>query len=97
MTWAVPAGWPFLLLALAAWRTFRLIAEDTILDRPRARLLRAMPKGEEFVTCPFCLGAHVAIAWWLLWVFSAHWTLVAAAPFALSAVVALVAVNLDTE
>lgn len=32
--------WWFLLLALASWRVFRLIAEDTILDKPRRRILR---------------------------------------------------------
>ena len=30
----------FVLLALASWRVFRLLAEDTILDKPRRRLLR---------------------------------------------------------
>jgi len=32
--------WWFILLALASWRFFRLLAEDTILDKPRRRLLR---------------------------------------------------------
>lgn len=98
MTWAVPAGWPFLLLALAAWRTFRLLAEDTILDRPRACLLRrAKGKGELFIVCPFCLGFWISVGWWLAWVAWPHWALVIATSFALSAVVALIAVNLDTE
>jgi hypothetical protein len=101
VTWAIPEWWPFLLLALAAWRTFRLLAEDTILDRPREYLLRhTKGKGELFIVCPFCLGFWVSVGWWLAWVAWPHWTRVAATPFALSAVVALVsliAVNLDAE
>lgn len=97
MTWAVPSWWPFLLLALAAFRTWRLIAEDTILNRPRARFVRWLPKGEEFVLCPWCSGAWISVGWWLAWCAWPHWTLVVSVPFALSAVVALVAVNLDPD
>lgn len=31
----VPNWWALLLLALAAWRTYRLLAEDTIFEKPR--------------------------------------------------------------
>lgn len=93
----VPDWWGFLLLALAAFRIFRLVAEDTILDRPRERLIRWMPKGEEFVTCPHCAGFWITVGWWACWQAWPHWTVVAAVPLALSAVVGLVAVNLDPD
>jgi hypothetical protein len=67
----IPSWWEFLLLSLAIFRLYRLIAEDTILDRPRRYLLRLDPnwrqEGDEegdryraewgyFITCPWCLG-----------------------------------------
>ncbi len=58
------------MLVLAAFRTWRLIAEDTIFDRPRKRFLKALPAGEYWVTCPWCSGAWVALGWWLAWVAS---------------------------
>ncbi len=103
MTWAVPTWWPFLLLALAAFRTWRLIAEDTILDPIRVRLLtRGEPdeyraKWVEFIRCPWCAGAWISVAWWLFWVWQPHWTLVVATPFAISAIVGLVAANFDRD
>jgi hypothetical protein len=67
-----PDWWIFALLALAVFRVFRLIAEDTILDRPRKWLLRGPldtweKEGDDpgddyrlewgiFITCPWCLG-----------------------------------------
>jgi hypothetical protein len=96
VTWAIPSWWTFLLLALAAWRIWRLLAYDTILDPIRTRLVRT-EKQETFLQCPFCVGFWVALAWWVLWCAWPHWTLVVAVPFALSAVVALVAVNGDPD
>ena len=96
MTWAVPNWWSFSLLALAAWRIFHLLAEDVILDRPRAWIVKHTgEKFDEWLLCPFCCGAWLSVAWWLAWVWQAHWTLVAATPCALSAVVALVAVRAE--
>jgi hypothetical protein len=92
---SVPSVWPFVLVALAAFRTWRVIAEDTILDRPRARFVGWLPKGEEFVTCPWCAGFWVSLAWWGAWEAWPHWTLIVAAPFAISAVVGLIAANID--
>lgn len=99
MTWAVPDWWTVALLSLAAYRVFRLLAHDTILDPLRRRILKRWPSERfaEFMDCPYCLGAHVAVLWWLAWVWQPHWTLVVALPFAISAVVALVAVNLDPD
>ena len=96
----VPSVWVFVLLALASYRVWHLLAEDAILDRPRRWLLRlgdwedgqAAPdsyrdKWGEFLICPWCLGFWVGLAWWAAWLAS-DWAVVAAVPFAISAVVA---------
>lgn len=65
-----------MLLALASWRVFRLLAEDTILDRPRRYILRLGDWQEEdgeqnlpddyrfewgvFLTCPYCAGFWIS-------------------------------------
>lgn len=104
----IPDWWVFLLLALAAFRVFRLISEDTILDRPRAWLLgygdwqegQQLPKSYrvkwgEWVTCPWCAGFWVSLAWWGAWIVWPHATTVVAVPWAISTIVALAAKNLD--
>jgi hypothetical protein len=106
----IPSPWPFALLVLAAYRVWRLLAEDTILDRPRLRLYRAAgwnpesgddpPPGYRaklalFISCPWCAGFWVSVAVWACWSWQPHWTLVVSAPFALNGVVGLVAKNLD--
>lgn len=48
-----------------------------------------------FVHCPFCIGFWLSAAVYVAWVFEPRGTLYVAAPFALSAVVGLVAKNLD--
>ena len=93
-----PQPWAFALLALAAFRVWKLVADDAILDRPRDWLLTRAGTSSElavFLVCPWCLGAWVATAWWASWWAWPHWTLVAAAPFALSAAVGLLASALD--
>lgn len=99
MTWDVPSWWAFALLALAAWRTFRLFAYDTILEPIRTRMMERYPrKGlADFMVCPFCVGFWVALVWWLVWQAWPHGTLVVATPFALSAAVGLLAANLDPD
>ena len=99
---SVPNWYSLILLALAAYRVWRLIAEDDILDRPRRYVTRLgtkwqkdgdpLPKGyrlglAQFITCPWCLGAHSAFAFWLAWIFWPHGTLVVAAPLAISTLV----------
>ena len=101
---SIPNWWEFLLLGLAAFRTWRLLAEDTILDTPRAWLvgLSGWTEGQrtpasyregvaEFLTCPWCFGAWIAIGWWGLWQAFPHFTLVISVPFAISVVVGTVA------
>lgn len=94
----VPGWWAFVLLALAAFRVFRLVAEDTILDRPRDRLTHRLgEKSELFVVCPWCLGFWITVGWWFAWLIWPHATLVVATPWALAAAVGLVASRLDSE
>ena len=101
----IPGWWQFLLLALAAYRVWRLLAEDEILDGPRARLLGAAgwrpdhgdpPAGfryglSGFITCPWCLGFWITVAAWAAWRLAPGLTVEAAVPFALSATVGIVA------
>lgn len=88
----VPDPWPFVLLALASWRVWLLIADDKITDKVMDWLLRKTPDPtfwREFVECPRCFGAWVALAWWGAWMLWPHATLIVAALFAIFAVVAL--------
>ena len=100
----VPDWYVLVLLALASFRTWRLLAEDDITD-PLRRYVTALPKEWEkegdplpgnyrlrlnaFLTCPWCLGFWLALAWWGAWEISPHWVTIAAVPMALSALVPL--------
>lgn len=97
MTWQIPTWYGTILLALAAYRTWRILALDTILDKPRDRWFPEGYKRTEFLTCPYCLGFWVSLAWWLAFIAWPHWCLVAAAPLAISALVGLIAANLDPD
>lgn len=71
----IPEPYEFVLLALVAYRAWRLIAEDDILERPRHWLVRLPRDWEEgkpipknyreklalFLTCPWCAGAWVSL------------------------------------
>lgn len=90
----IPGPWEFALLALAAWRCWWLLSEDDILNRWRERIHGRWPRlVEDFVGCPFCAGAWIAVGWWAAWyLLSDKWVTVAAVPFALAAAVPIVAV-----
>ncbi len=106
----VPDWWSALLLSAAAFRTFRLLARDTILDGPRAWLIRlprnwkegdSIPKAFRekwslFIVCPWCLGFWVCLGWWIAWQIWPHGTLVAAGLALMSAFVGMIA-KLDEE
>ena len=107
-----PDWWQFLILALAVFRVYRLIAEDTILERPRRWALRLDANwkkegdytGERyrsewalFITCPWCLGFWLSLLAWAAYLISPKWAVGLAVPLAISAVVALVAKNLDRD
>lgn len=98
MSWDVPGWWAFVLLGLAAYRTWRLIALDSVIDRWRQPVLRRVPeKLHEGIVCPFCFGFYFAVAWWLFWLCSHRWSLVAATPWALSAAVGVFTATFDPE
>ncbi len=96
---SIPSWYGLILLILAAWRTFQLLAEDTILERPRRYVTGlpqrwkdgdALPKGYReyiavFLECPYCAGFWIALAWWGAFQLWEHATLVVAVPLAISA------------
>lgn len=97
---SIPDWYALVLLALASFRSWRLLAEDDILDRPRRYVTRLgstwqkegdqLPKDyrmglNNFLTCPWCLGFWMALAWWGAWQAWPHGTLVVSVPLALSA------------
>jgi hypothetical protein len=105
----VPDWWTLVLLGLASYRTYRLIAKDVLLDIPRGWLVglggwkegQPVPRGyrtglAEFLVCPWCIGFWVGFAWWFAWLHDHRAALVAATPFAISTVVGLLA-QLDRE
>ena len=53
------------------------------------------PTLAHLIHCPFCLGWWVSLTVWGSWSLVGHWALVAAAPFAISGAVGLLAKNLD--
>lgn len=61
----------------------------------RVRPAYGRPMHAHFVHCPFCLGFWVSVAVWAAWLGDGRATLIACTPFALGAVVGLVAKNLD--
>lgn len=78
----IPEPYQFVLLVLIAYRAWRLLAEDDILERPRRWLVRlpytwkegqSIPsvyreKWAGFITCAWCLGAWVTLAVYVAWV-----------------------------
>lgn len=125
MTWRTPDWWQFVLLALAAFRIYRLGARDTITEPLRAALTYEdaasvsldddpgekeglaviglddeIPKSlrvyaSTLIRCPWCAGFYVSAAVWGAWEVWPRPTLFLAAPWAVSAAVALVTKNLD--
>jgi len=95
-----PDWWAALVMALAVFRVYRLIAEDDIADRPREWLLAKLKEErlvqlDKLITCPWCLGWWLSLGVYLFWLWLPTETLVVCTPFALSAVVALISKNLD--
>lgn len=105
----VPSPWIAVLLVAASYRLWRLLAEDTILERPRRWLVRlpqewkdgeAIPdeykeKWALFITCPWCAGFWISLALWGIWQIENHWTEVFMVPLAISAAVGITRVKLD--
>lgn len=92
----IPEPWEFVLLALAVFRLWKLVGDDAVLDRPRDYLLKRMSETfDYFITCPWCSGAWITLAWWAAWLVWPYEATVAAVPFALSAVVGYLGVGVD--
>jgi hypothetical protein len=95
---SVPDWWEAILLALAAWRVFQLIADDEILNGPRRYVTgKLSEKWELFIECPYCAGFWIALAWWAAWQLNEEWTLIVAVPWALSAGVIAASKVLSSE
>lgn len=93
-----PSWYGLVLLALAAFRTWKLVGEDTILDAPRAWFIywwrsRVSAKAAEYVRdlleCPWCAGFWISLLWWGAYELWPHGSLIAATPLALSALVGI--------
>ena len=94
----IPEPWEAIMLALAAWRIFQLLAEDDLLEEPRRYVTsRISEYWQDFLTCPYCAGFWIAGAWWLAWYAFPTGTLVAATPFVLSAGVIAAAKVLSSD
>jgi len=105
----IPTAYVLVLLSLAAFRSWRLVGVDVITRPVRQRLIRRAeepdmiyvgpgayrPLLDELVGCPWCLGAWISVGWWVAWTIWPHGTIVAAVPFAISALVGLVGSRLD--
>ena len=97
---SVPNWYEIVLLSLAAWRTFQLLAADSITEPLRRYVTRLGTKWEKegdalpkeyrekwalFIGCPYCLGAWIGIVWWVAWEIFPTETLIATVPFVISA------------
>lgn len=92
----IPSVWEFALLALAAFRVWKLVGDDAVLDRPREYVLgRLSDTWDYFITCPWCCGAWITLTWWGAWLVWPHGTTAVAVPFALSALVGYLGVGID--
>jgi hypothetical protein len=77
----IPEIYELVLLVLIAYRAWRFIAEDDILERPRRWLVRLpygwkegdpLPKAYReklalFINCPWCAGAWVSLLIYIIW------------------------------
>ena len=77
----IPEPYEFVLLALIAFRLWRLLAEDDIFEKPRRWLVRlpyewkegqALPREYKekwalFITCPWCAGAWISLLTYVIW------------------------------
>lgn len=104
-----PHGLELVILALAAFRLVRLIGWDTITRPLRERICalserdgheyvgkrQPRPWLQEWIHCPWCMGAYVTGAVWISWLVWPHFTMGVATLLALMALVGLISKNLD--
>lgn len=87
----VPGPWAFALLALAVWRAWKIVGDDTILDRPRNWLIdRLGDRFDAFIVCVWCAGWWIAVAFWAAWLLWPNGTLIVSTPLAISGAVGLI-------
>lgn len=90
----IPDWYILLLLSLAAYRLWKLLAEDTILEPVRNRI--TFSKWEtELLECPWCLGAWISLGWVSAWWVFPYQATVVSVPFAVSALVGVWAQTVD--
>jgi hypothetical protein len=97
-----PGPYELVLLALAAARTWKLLADDKVLDRPRDWVLDRLDSDDDnpweyFITCPWCAGAWVSLAWYTGWVAWPSGALALASLAAISALVGGLATWLERQ
>lgn len=105
----IPSPWVAVILTLGTFRLWRIIAADTlpVLVRAREWLLKPIVYNEdneadiydrpllaEWLECPWCSGAWLSVAVYLLWLWTPD-VLYVATPLAISAVVGIVRTRLD--
>lgn len=87
----------FVILSLAVFRVVRLVIEDVILEPLRERTVYKLDpetsKLRDLLECPWCLSFWIGLAVVIAFVFVPDETVWACLPFALSAVVGLIANN----
>lgn len=107
----IPDWYELVLLGIASWRTFNLLAYDKILEGPRRWLTRLpydwdatkeLPeeykmKWALFINCPYCAGFWVGVVWFAAWEITPFWTTVATIPFVFNAIVVALAKILTPE
>lgn len=103
----IPAAIPLLVLALAAFRTYRLVTRDDFPPIVRARnwlvgvrfghggaTSFSRPLLADWLACEWCSGLWWSAAWYAAWAEWPRETLYAAVPAALSAAVGLLQATL---
>lgn len=97
-----PNWFGLVLLSLASFRIWRLIAVDTVTEQIRYRITRTdeylkgnpaeyREKLDEFISCPWCFGFWIVLAWWGLWQVWDQAVYVMSVPLALSTLVGFLA------
>lgn len=104
--------WAFVLVALGAYRLWRIVARDSITEKARVAATgyadadapplepgTRSPRRylSALIRCAWCSGFYIAVAAYVCWRLWPHATLTGATPLALSAVLGLTRKNLDKE
>lgn len=78
---------PFTVVALAAWRTYHLLALDDVTKPLRRMLVNGHKNLEEWIECPYCFGFWIALAWAGYVAVDETWAFWTALPFSLSTII----------